>query len=165
MHSCWTEVGFLQIREVMFIFNEANIWNGSWICEWVNYFKGGDYLNTLLNLRVLCEIKEFLYFGLYMKLFFEFLGIWKNIHWKYCTKVHCWFFPLEKVFVIPSQRSLKDEMQRDVRNLLLDGFCCFDRFGTANLYGEIHEFTIPWFWCFYLQRKVLKNRCCIIFER
>ena len=134
----------------------------------VDYLMGGDCLNTLLNLMVLYGSKGFLYFGLYMKLSFKFLGIKKkNIYRRYCTKVYCWFFLLEKVFVIPPQRSLKDEMQRDVRNLSLDGFCCFDRLGTSNLYGEISEYelTIPWFWYFYLQRKVLKNRCCIIFER
>lgn len=120
-------------------------------------FKGGDYINTLLNLRVLYKSKGFLYFGLYIKLSLIFLvSKKKNICRRYCTKVHCWFFLLEKVFVIPPQRSLKDGMQRDVRNLSLDGFRCFDRLGTSNLYGKISEYelTIPWFWCFYLQRKV-----------
>lgn len=59
----------------MFIFNEAIYETVVECVSGVVYFKGGDYLNTLLNLRALCEIKKFLYFGLYMKLSFEFLGI------------------------------------------------------------------------------------------
>ena len=44
----------------------------------VDCFKGGDYLNTLLNLMVLYGNKGFLYFGLYMKVIFEFFLVSKK---------------------------------------------------------------------------------------
>ena len=62
------------------------------------YFKGGDYLNTLLNLRKLCESKGFLYFELYMKLSLNFLVSKKEHLSKILHQGALLIFPVGKSF-------------------------------------------------------------------
>lgn len=64
----------------------------------VDYFKGGDYLNTLLNLRVLYKNNGFLYFGLYMKLFLNFLVFKKEHLSKILHQGALLVFPVGKSF-------------------------------------------------------------------